>query len=30
MKRPAAELTNYEAVYRYYEAHDQSMRSGTT
>lgn len=25
MKRPAAELTNYESVYRYYEAHDQSM-----
>jgi hypothetical protein len=25
MKRPAAELTNFESVYRYYEAHDQSM-----
>ena len=24
MKRPAAELTNFESVYRYYEAHDQS------
>lgn len=25
MKRPAAELTNFESVYRYYEAHDQNM-----
>lgn len=24
MKRPAAEMTNYESVYRYYEAHEQN------